>query len=211
MQSDVELYHRFSSVLMHNAPEKTVDSWLRFSALSPRRLIPALLQQHANLQHSPSTSSGTTSSARHAIRYLQHVIFSQGNVDPMIHNLLITLYTSSASSADDQPLLDFLAKSPHDEQTERPYYDLDFALRLCHSRPRACLIIYNRMGQNESAVDLALEYGDVEGAKGSADRVEDDEALKKALWLRIAKYVVQERKDIKTYVARLLQMRSEPG
>lgn len=123
----------------------------------------------------------------------------------MIHNLFITLHTSSVSSADDQPLLDFLAKSPQDEQTERPFYDLDFALRLCQSRPQACLIIYDRMGQNESAVELALEHGDVEGAKRSADRVEDDEVLKKALWLKIAKFVVQERKDIKTCVPSSLE------
>lgn len=189
---------------MHNAPEKTVDSWIRFPTLQPRRLIPALLQQHSHLLGSPSTSSGGSSSARHATRYLQHVIYNQSDSDPMIHNLLITLYTSSTSSTEDRPLLDFLSSSPHDPHTDRPYYDLDFALRLCHSRPQACLLIYDRMGLYESAVDLALETGDVEGAKASADKVRDDEALKKALWLKIAKHVVQEKKDIKTCVLPLL-------
>ena len=47
---------------------------------------------------------------------------------------------------------------------------------------------------------LALEKGDVELAKINADMPEDDEPLRKKLWLKIAQYVVQDKKDIKTWV-----------
>jgi len=42
---------------------------------------------------------------------------------------------------------------------------------------------------------------DIELAKINADKPDDDEALRKKLWLRIARHVVQERKDIKEAMA----------
>jgi hypothetical protein len=50
----------------------------------------------------------------------------------------------------------------------------------------------------ENSVDLALEKGDLELARINANLPEDDEPLRKKLWLKIAKYVVQEKQDIKT-------------
>lgn len=49
-------------------------------------------------------------------------------------------------------------------------------------------------------MDLALDKGDLELAKENADKPEDDDVLRKKLWLKIAKYVVQEQKDIKRWV-----------
>ncbi|ORY29496.1 Pep3/Vps18/deep orange family-domain-containing protein [Naematelia encephala] len=189
-QSSVDLYYRFASILMRHAPRETVDSWLRQSALSPRRLIPAMLQQNR---------PGDTTAISQAIRYLNHVVFQQNSTDTTIHNLLLTFHASSPDP-DDGPLLRFLQSCPDDPITERPYYDLDYALRLCkqHGRVQPCVHIYSKMGLYESSVDLALEKGDLELAKINADRPDDDEPLRKKLWLKIAKYVVQEQKDIKS-------------
>lgn len=49
----------------------------------------------------------------------------------------------------------------------------------------------------EESVELALEMGELELAKINADRPED-EVLRKKLWLMVAKYVVQDKKDIRT-------------
>ena len=57
------------------------------------------------------------------------------------------------------------------------------------------------MGLWENSVDLALEKGDLELAKVNADMPEDDIQLRKKLWLKIAKYVVQDKQDIKMYVS----------
>ncbi|KAG5220515.1 vacuolar protein sorting protein [Salix suchowensis] len=54
------------------------------------------------------------------------------------------------------------------------------------------------MGLWENSVDLALEKGDLELAQINADMPEDDQPLRKKLWLKIARYVVQDKKDIKT-------------
>lgn len=60
------------------------------------------------------------------------------------------------------------------------------------------------MGLYESSVDLALEKDDLELAKINADLPEDDDQLRKKLWLKIAKYVVQDKQDIKMCVLYIL-------
>ncbi|KAK4687400.1 vacuolar protein sorting-associated protein 18, partial [Tremellales sp. Uapishka_1] len=192
-QDSLELYYRFASILMRNAPKETVDSWLRQRSLEARRLIPALLQQ----KHRPNDNI----EANHAIRYLTNVIYQQASTDTTIYNLLLTFYASDPDS-DDGPLLRFLSSCPDDPVTGRPYYDLDYALRLCkqHGRIQPCVHIYSKMGLYESSVDLALEKGDLELAKLNADKPDEDPVLRKKLWLKIAKYVVQEQKDIKSAI-----------
>uniref|UniRef100_A0A8H7Y799 Pep3/Vps18/deep orange domain-containing protein n=1 Tax=Psilocybe cubensis TaxID=181762 RepID=A0A8H7Y799_PSICU len=194
-QSNLELYYRFGPTLMHQVPKETVDSWLRQPSLNPLRLVPSILQ----LQHSLRDPL----SPNHAIRYLNHIIFDQNNTSPTIHNLLITFYASPPSytpSDDDGPLLRFLSTAPSDPITGKPYYDLDYALRLCKlsGRTQPCVHIYSKMGLWENSVDLALEKGDLELAKINADMPEDDPSLRKKLWLKIARYVVQDKKDIKS-------------
>jgi len=196
-QSDLGLYYRFGPVLMRSASKETVDSWLRRPELDPLRLVPSLLQ----LQHAPRDPLVPNQ----AIRYLDHVIFERGNTSSTLHNLVITFHTSApaptaSSPEDDVKLLRFLSAAPVDPLTQRPYYDLDYALRLCKQtgRIQPCVHIYSKMGLFENSVDLALEKNDLELAKINADMPEDDIPLRKKLWLKIAKYVVQEKQDIKT-------------
>ncbi|KZT41330.1 hypothetical protein SISSUDRAFT_1042912 [Sistotremastrum suecicum HHB10207 ss-3] len=192
-QNNLELYYRFAPVLIINSPKETVECWMKQPALDPIRLIPALLR----LQRAPRNPL----SPNYAIRFLTHVIFETGNISPTIHNLLATLYASSQST-DDGPFLRFLSTAPSDPFTGKPYYDLDYTLRLCkkYGRLQPCVHIYSKMGLWENSVDLALEKGDVELAKLNADKPEDDQPLRKKLWLKIAKYVVQDKQDIKTAI-----------
>ncbi|KAL0951371.1 hypothetical protein HGRIS_008072 [Hohenbuehelia grisea] len=193
-QANLELYYRFGPVLLRHAPKAMVDSWLRQPMLDPLRLVPSLLQ----LQHAPRDPL----SPNQAIRYLNYVIFEQGNTSPTIHNLIITFFASASAGAadDDGPLLRFLSSAPTHQITGKPYYDLDYALRRCKQtgRTQPCVHIYSKMGLWENSVDLALEKGDLELAKINADMPEDDQPLRKKLWLKIARYVVQDKKDIKT-------------
>ncbi|KIY70145.1 hypothetical protein CYLTODRAFT_488298 [Cylindrobasidium torrendii FP15055 ss-10] len=191
-QSDLSLYYRFGSVLIRNAPKETVDSWMKQPSLDPHRLIPALLQ-YQQVARDPI-------SPNHAIRYLNHVIFEGQSTSSTLHNLLITFYVSPSSGLDDGPLLRFLTSAPSDPMTDKPYYDLDYALRLCKQggRTQPCVHIYSKMGLWENSVDLALQKGDLDLAQINADMPEQDIPLRKKLWLKIARYVVQDKKDIKT-------------
>ncbi|KAJ9114050.1 hypothetical protein QFC22_005870 [Naganishia vaughanmartiniae] len=188
-QEDVELYYRFAPILMRHKPRETVDAWLRQQALDPRRLIPALL---VDQQPRSDIISGSQ-----ATRYLSTIIH-RGNTDSTVHNLLIN-FLATSQDPDDTPLLRYLASSGDDPLQEAPYYDLDYALRICKQRNQIqpCVYIYSKMGLYECSVDLALEKGDLELAKTNADKPEEDDELRAKLWLKIAKYVVEERKDVK--------------
>ncbi|GAA5992074.1 hypothetical protein JCM10908_000728 [Rhodotorula pacifica] len=193
-QDSPDLYYPFASILLKHAPKETVDSFMRQPQLDLRRLLPAMSTPR------PRSSSKTTSAAQsHLIRYLEHVILDQHNTDTAVHNTLVTLYATSPSS-DEAAFVRFLETAPADPHTGDPYYDLDYALRVsrAHKRVQACVVIYSKMALYESSVNLALEHDDLELAKICADKPEDDDLLRKKLWLKIAKHVVGQKNDIKT-------------
>ncbi|KAE8215675.1 hypothetical protein CF327_g1075 [Tilletia walkeri] len=192
-QSSIEEYYKFAVVLMTHAPQQCVDHWIDQPDLEPRKLMPAMLHVRKNEQ-----------ARSEAIRYLRHVVDYQRSADSAVHNFLLTLLATAASESPNKPeaaqaLLDFIAQSEQNPLTGQPYYDLDYALRTCVTNEcqEACVQIYAKMGLYESAVDLALDYGDVELASRCADMMEADDVLKKKLWLKSAKHVVQQTKDIK--------------
>ena len=79
-------------------------------------------------------------------------------------------------------------------------------MRVCtqQHKTEACITIYSAMGLYEEAVELSLQRNDLETAKFNADKPDEDDALRKKLWLRIARHVVEKERDIKKYVMCLL-------
>lgn len=58
LQTDTELYYKFSPVLMQHIPRQTVSAWIeQKKKLDPRRLIPALVHYH---QQGKSTQARLT-------------------------------------------------------------------------------------------------------------------------------------------------------
>ncbi|KAK5278195.1 tethering complex subunit, partial [Cryomyces antarcticus] len=115
-----------------------------------------------------------------------------------VHNTLLSMYASHPSN-DESALLFYLETQ---SQAHEQNYDADFALRLCiqHKRVRSCVHIYSAMSQYASAVDLALKYDDVELAAIVADRPDSDAALRKKLWLKVAKKVIAQSTGIKAAI-----------
>lgn len=190
-QDNLELFYRYAPVLLRQAPKATVESLMRRNELSVKRLIPGLLQIHP-------LPVGTTT---FYIRYLKYCITDLHNTDTSVHNAYINLLSTSTDS-DETELVQYLSNSPDNPITGRPFYNLDYALRLCQANQRvqSCVQIYSKMGLFTSSVELALQTGDIELAKLNADRPEDDDQLRKRLWLKIAKHVVGNKQDIKSYV-----------
>lgn len=184
-QTDMELYYKFSPLLMQYQPKDTVDAWIRVGKqLDPKKLIPALVQydQHRSREQ-----------GNEAIRYLEACVQKFENRDPAIHNFLLSLYAKL------QPdnLMTYLQLQG--ETLDDICYDVKYALRLCAecNHKKACVHVYSLMGLYEEAVDMALSV-DVELAKLQANKPEEDDLeLRKKLWLRIARHVVEEEKDVK--------------
>ncbi|XP_055900557.1 vacuolar protein sorting-associated protein 18 homolog isoform X1 [Biomphalaria glabrata] len=184
-QSDMELFYKFSPLLMQYVPKETVEAWIKQGKqLDPKRLIPALVQyDHQKLKDQGSE----------AIKYLEFCIQKLEHKDQAIHNFLLSLY----AKLQPQDLMRYLQQQGEDPETI--CYDVKYALRLCaeFNLKKACVHIYSLMGLYEEAVDMALCV-DVELAKQQADKPdEDDKDMRKKLWLRIARHVVEEEKDIK--------------
>lgn len=191
-QSDVELFYQTATILMVHCPKETVDIWVRHS-LDPSRLIPSLL----------SYNSYSTANIREhqGIRYLLFAVNQLHSTDLVVHNTLVAFYAAHRSS-DESGLLHYL------KLFKQPFYDQDFALRLCleHHRIECGVHIYSSMGIYDGAVKLALDNKNIELASIIADRADDDGARKK-LWLKIAEHVVRssEQSSVKSAISFLKQ------
>jgi vacuolar protein sorting-associated protein 18 len=187
-QTDAEVFYRYSSVLMAHVATDLVEILMRQANLTPRNLIPALLEYDRNFK-GPITQN-------QAIRYLQYVVNKLNSMDSAIHNTLVSMYASHPSK-DESALLSYLQS-----QGDEPRFDPDFALRLCiqHRRVLSCVHIYTNMGQFVQAVDLALSHDAIELASIIADRPISNPPLRKKLWLAIAKKVISQSNGIKTAI-----------
>ncbi|PYH86549.1 hypothetical protein BO82DRAFT_380178 [Aspergillus uvarum CBS 121591] len=180
-QSDPDVFYKYSSVLMTHAAAGLVDILMRQTNLEPERLIPALL----NYNKTVNVPLGQNQ----AVRYLNFIIVNHPNPSAAVHNTLISIHASSASTSE-AGLLTYLQS----QQPSPPPYDADFALRLCiqHQRVQSCVHIYSAMGQYLQAVELALQHDDIELAAIVADRPEGNEKLRKKLWLLVAEKTIRQ-------------------
>ena len=187
-QNVPEVFYRYSSGLITHVPTELVDILMRHNDLKPRNLIPALLNYDRNFKGPLSQNQ--------AVRYLLHIINSLSSREAAVHNTLISIYASHPTK-DESALLSYL-----ESQGEEPAYDADFALRLCikHSRVQSCVHIYSTMGQYLQAVELALSHNSIDLASLIADRPMSNPALRKKLWLAVAKKVISQSNGIKTAI-----------
>lgn len=183
-QTDPTIFYRYSSVLITHVAADLIDILMRHPTLKPRNLIPALLTYN--------TSFNGPLPQNQAVRYLLYTINSLNSTDAAVHNTLISIYASHPSS-DESALLSYL-----ESQGDTPSFDSDFALRLCieHERIQSCVHIYSNMGQYLQAVTLALSHDSVDLASSIADRPASNPALRKKLWLLVAKRVISESTGI---------------
>ncbi|KAL8701449.1 MAG: hypothetical protein Q9201_004901 [Fulgogasparrea decipioides] len=183
-QNDPEMFYRYSSVLMTHTATDLVDIMMRHPDLNPRKLIPALLNYNKD---------DTVPLAKNqAARYLNYCINQLQSTDPAIHNTLISIYASHPSPSE-AALMSYLSAQ---SLNPKPLYDTDFAFRLCiqHSCVQSAVHIYSSMGEYGSAVDLALKHDEIDLASSVADKPTDtDPALRKRLWLAVAKKVISQQ------------------
>jgi hypothetical protein len=191
-QTNAAMFYKYATVLMAHTPVDLVEVLMRQAELEAKRLIPALLNYNKTI------GSSVPLSQNQAIRYLLFCINHSLSKDPAVHNTLISLCASN-STKDESALLSYLETQA---QAQEQNYDADFALRLCiaNQRVQSCVHIYTTMKQYASAVDLALKYDEVDLAATVADSPNIDDALRKRLWLKVAKKVIGREKGIKSAI-----------
>uniref|UniRef100_A0A7S4L7C0 Pep3/Vps18 RING C-terminal domain-containing protein n=1 Tax=Paramoeba aestuarina TaxID=180227 RepID=A0A7S4L7C0_9EUKA len=171
------LVYKFSSILIEKVPCELVTVWTKSSILQPRKLLPAL----AN--YDPSANAPDNNSHQ-GIRYLEHCVYHLEYHDQTLHNALLSLY---AKQPEEDMLISFINR-------ENRCFDLQYGLRQCmlEKKRRSSVLIYRHLGLLEEAVELALGI-DEKLARDTAKMADDDDALSKRLWLRVARHVVEEK------------------
>ena len=184
-QTSPKIFYKYSSVLMAHAPTDFVDILMRHAEFNPLKFIPALLNYNSLNPDIPLAQN-------QAVRYLHFCISNLDAAPPAIHNTLISIYASHSSPSEDA-LLSYISNN----SVLNPLpYDADFAFRLCiqHLRVQSAVHIYTSVGSYASAVDLALKHNEIDLASFVADRpATTDLALRKRLWLAVAKKVISQQ------------------
>ncbi|WIA14238.1 hypothetical protein OEZ85_002776 [Tetradesmus obliquus] len=175
-----QLVYKFAPELLAAAPQETVDFLIAAgSTLDPRQLLPALVRFGE-----PDTPAAKR---EQALRYVSFALDHLRCNDSAVANLAVALLSLDE---DEGRLLDFMSRAR--TPLRKPLFDAKYALRLAKERNRrhACVKLLCELGLYEDAVPLALAV-DLGLAKAVANSPEDDDALRRKLWLSIAKHVVQ--------------------
>ena len=188
-----DLFYTYGPLLMPEVPERFVDSIIKQgSSLVPVKLIPSLVVSYRDDQE------------LQAIRYLEFCVKNLGSKERAIHNYLLSLYIKHQKE-NVLLYLDWSGNNP-----DEICYDINYALRLCTEQQdqliSACVRLHCILGQLDQAVELALKGAEADGLQQAKDCLkfavvgtDSNEANDKArrIWLRIARYVVQDKNDIK--------------
>ncbi|XP_076620663.1 vacuolar protein sorting-associated protein 18 dor [Colletes latitarsis] len=181
-QNNKDLFYQFSGILLQELPRPTVTALKsQGSLLKPSKLLPALVSCNSDEKH-----------AKEIIRYLEFCVYKQSCQEQAIHNFLLSLYARYKQNE----VMRYISSQGQD--INMVHYDVHYALRLCQEvgLTEACVQLSALLGLWTTAVDLALTSS-VDLAKQIAAMPSDnDDELRKKLWLKIAEHVVREKDDI---------------
>lgn len=137
-----------------------------------------------------------------AIRYLEYCVNKLNSEDQSVHNNLLILYLRYKPIK----LLEYVKSRKEDSVIS---FDELMIARLCAEQSdrdlnEACVYLYTRMSWYEEAVELALTLNVdlakdvVNSVKSASDFIEQTycDEIKKLLWLRIARHVIEKENDV---------------
>lgn len=198
VMQDPQSTYTYASVLLVNAPEETINSWMKMTNLNPVELVPSLLTYFTNYQRN---SQGNKKN--YALVYLKWCVDECEYEEPILYNTaLYMLITDNDEDGESHELrvIEFL-------ENHRGKYDSNFILRLSikFHRVRVSIYLYTQLKLYKDAIDLALSLQMLDSAKQVVETSELDSniKLKKSLWKEIAKAMLYRdngKQDIKHIV-----------
>ncbi|XP_065571293.1 vacuolar protein sorting-associated protein 18 homolog isoform X2 [Artemia franciscana] len=187
-----ELYYRYIGPILVAIPEEAFVILIKIGhLLNPSLLLPSL---------TACAAEGSSKNAGFVVRYLEHCIKKLDVRDPAIHHFLLSLLVKESP----EKVLVYLQEQGNDP-SEIPYC-LQTALRIClaggPAQDRSLIWLYRLLERYEESVEKALSINAIDLAKETANQVVDDDVMRKRLWLKIARHIIEEENDI----SRALQM-----
>ncbi|KAJ1504402.1 hypothetical protein HMI54_007041, partial [Coelomomyces lativittatus] len=138
-QGEVDHFYTFIPFLIKHAPKKTVQLLIkRGTSFEPSKFLPSFLKAKSpTVQH-------------HLIEYLEFCVVSLSNRETSVHNFLLLLYAKYHD--EETKLCDFLSTLPR-------YYDLEYALRICHqfNRISSCIYLFDVLEMPSESAELSLK------------------------------------------------------
>ncbi|KAK0411582.1 hypothetical protein QR680_005727 [Steinernema hermaphroditum] len=211
-QGEPELFYQYSPLLFPYIPREMYTAWTNNERLLPSRLLPTLYKCHASKEMTDA-----------AMYYIKRTLIKakkeRSGVDKQMQNFYISLL---ANYGPDQLLPYFESYGKIRKQVP---YDVEFALRICLEKDaehkdlsRCCVFLYCVAEMFEQAVDRALPI-DLDLAKECVRMMDERPAgdnisfilpfgdfedrpqkysteMKRRIWLKIARYVITEQKDV---------------
>lgn len=166
-----ELLYCNAPTLLKHCPELTIDTWLHFSTLDVRKLLPTILEYNKQYENLPLSEN-------HAMSFLSKLIHGLANIDCHVLNSYIALlvrYPDDDLKQSTRSLTNMLNLARDNKRLA--CYDAQLILRLALKYKKiwpAAIIMINDMKLYESSLQLALSHDDVLLAEFVLRRYEQD-------------------------------------
>lgn len=181
---DSTTVYKYSTILLVNSPEATVNTWMKIPNVNPTNLLQAILTYFTNYQKTVSLASGNinpntpnvststtlknygllyliwyieTNSTKHKIpNIIYNTVLYMMITDPVSNSITTTTTTTPPTTT----IIEFL-------ETYHQHCDLDFILRLSlrYRRHDVSIHLLTRLKLYEDAINLAVENDMTEDAK----------------------------------------------
>lgn len=193
--------YKYSTILLVNSPDATINTWMKIKQLAPVNLLPAILTFFTNFQRKVNTNK--INEKNYGLIYLIWYIEENNSSIPGLPSILYNtalymMITTCSSTADriqnmqEQAIISFL-------QTYVNKYDLNFILNLSlkTKNNKVAVHLLSELKLYDDAVSIAIKNNMIEEAKMVINKISisetteiDQEKSKKNLWLKIAHYVL---------------------
>ncbi|AAS54335.1 AGL156Wp [Eremothecium gossypii ATCC 10895] len=199
---DPECVYQYATVLLINAPDATVNTWVQIPNVDPVKLVPSMLTYFSHYQDQQRFSHRML--PNYALTYLKFCIKEYNCQESLIHNTAIYMLLVSIAEDDVDGEHDVI-KFMNDHATR---FDPNFILRLALKLRRYSVAIhlYSQLKLYDNAVDLALSKDMLSSAKVIVGSLEtEDTYMLKRLWLKIARVTIYEDTDVRQSIRSIIQ------
>lgn len=200
-----ETSNRVLPALIERLPKETIDFLLSRGQVSEDMKIIGPLAREERLFDKSSDAAKTI--LTHLARYLETITAKENGMarsDAAAHNLLLNLYVSQIDSSPTVvTTLNRYILGAVDEGTKEPFYDVQYAIRMCekHGAHRSAVYAYCMSRNYDMAMHIALstlqdielaKMVTVKAAEAPSGDSNEDEIVQKKLWIEIAKWSIQK-------------------
>ena len=200
---DLSTVYKYSTVLLVNSPDATVNTWMKIKQLNPENLLPAILTYFTNFQKKTNpTRNSLVREENYALVYLINFIESNyqtnASIPSIIYNTVLYMMISVNKSGsgtfldDNKNIIKFV-------QTYDGKFDTNFILKISmrFNNHEVTMYLLSELGLYDDAIKIGLQNNMVDESKKVISKIDakdsteiNKQKLKKKMWLKVAAHVL---------------------